>query len=221
MSAASAIRVLVVEDEPWFRESLRGVLDWKDSGTSHAASAASGEEALSHLSSDISFDVALVDLGLPDMPGHEVIRAIRNQRPATSCVALTVFDDSPTILQAIRAGAHGYLLKSSSVEHVLAGIRAAAEGGAPMTPSIARVVVDALRDYHGAPAQADHGFDLLTRRERDVLAMLAKGMSYEETGDALGIRLGTVQGHVKRIYRKLQVCSKAEAAALAQRVGLI
>ena len=213
------VRVLVVEDERWVRESLEHALGWNDRALCHAGSAATAAEALRLVESGLAFDVALVDLGLPDLPGAELIARLRALRPSAIAVVFTVYDDAPHLLAALRAGAQGYLLKSSSVEKVLNGLREAAQGGAPMTPSIARMVIDALREQ--IPGDCADDAARLTPREKEVLVLLAKGQTYAAVSSALSIGLGTVQGHVKRIYEKLSVDSKAEAATAAQRMGLI
>lgn len=214
------VRVLIVEDERWVRESLEHALGWNDRALRHAGSASTAAEALRLVETGLAFDVALVDLGLPDMPGAELIARLRALRPGAITVVFTVFDDAPHLLSALRAGAQGYLLKSSSVEKVLSGLREAAHGGAPMTPSIARMVIEALREQIPGAECADDAARL-TPREKEVLVLLAKGQTYAAVSHALSIGLGTVQGHVKRIYEKLSVDSKAEAATAAQRMGLI
>ncbi len=120
------------------------------------------------------------------------------------------------MLAAIRAGAHGYLLKEWTPTQIVNAIRSAAVGGAPMSPSIARLVLESLRER----TQDDEGPEL-TGREREVLALLCEGRTYREVGAALEIAVGTVQTHVKMIYGKLEVASKAELAAVAFRRGLI
>jgi DNA-binding NarL/FixJ family response regulator len=216
----SDLRVLIVEDERWVRESLEHALGWNDRALALAGSAATAKEALTLVERGLHFDVALVDLGLPDMPGADLIARLRKLRPSTVAVVFTVYDDAPHLFSALRAGAQGYLLKSSSVEKVLQGLREASEGGAPMTPSIARMVIEALREQ--APGrESPDDTARLTAREKEVLVLLAKGQTYSAVSNALSIGLGTVQGHVKRIYEKLSVDSKAEAATAAQRMGLI
>ena len=218
---ARPVKVLVVEDDEWLRDAVQHAIEWPNTGLVQVGSAASAVEAVDLLNGGLEPDVALVDLGLLEGSGLDVIRALRVARPQTASIVFTVRDEPAVILEAIRAGAQGYLLKSATIEVVLRGLLEAHEGGSPMTPSVARYVIDALRDQHrdGEPVRvADPP---LTRRETEVLQFLAKGMTYAETARLLGIGLGTVQGYVKRIYEKLHVDSKAEAATVAQRMGLV
>lgn len=207
------MRVLVVEDDPWVRSSVLAALGADDRVASQAFGTVA--EALRALDGGVACDVALVDLGLPDGSGLDVLRRLARDRPDAASVAFTVFDDEETVLSALRAGARGYLLKSTPVGDLPGLLREAQGGGAPMTPVVARLVLDALVP---APQPGDEG--PLSPREREVLRLLARGHTYAAAGQALGIGLGTVQGHVKSIYHKLQVASKAEAALAAARLGL-
>lgn len=215
-------RVLLVEDSDWVREGLELAVGESAGGLTLAASTARGQQALALVADGPAFDVALVDIGLPDISGVHVIRAIAERYPEAVSIAFTVFDDAETVMDVVRAGARGYLLKSSTAPQVIEGLQAAAQGGAPMTPRVARIVVDAL--HRPAVAQCSTEKEIvrgLTDREREVLQMLATGVTYAQTAELLGIRLGTVQSHVKKIYAKLQVDSKTEAATVAQRAGLV
>lgn len=218
-SAGSVVSVLIVEDDAWMRDSLERALAWPSSRLSLAASAATGRQALTLIRGGLEADVALVDIGLPDMSGSEVLRVLRREAKGTVPVVFTVQDDPHTIFEAIRCGALGYLLKSAGIQDVLDGLVAAATGGSPMTPSIARLVIEALGKADDL--DCDPEVEKLTPRETEVLTLLGKGLTYPRVAEVLGIGLGTVQGHVKRIYEKLQVNSKAEAATTAQRMGLL
>ena len=209
--------VLVVEDEGWLREDLARLLARAGSETRLAAACPDGKSAIRFAATG-RFDVALVDLGLPDRPGAEVIAELRRLRPAAVLLAFTIFDDAPSVFAALRAGARGYLLKTMPIDRLVAAIHEAHAGGAPMTPTIARFVVDALVEKPAAPTEP--ALPALTPREAEVLAFLARGITYAEVASALGIGLGTVQSHVKRIYEKLEISSKAEAAALAVKLGI-
>ncbi len=160
-------------------------------------------------------DVALVDLGLPDGNGAELFSKIRALNPGAGIVAFTVFDDAPRVFATLRAGARGYLLKSTPLDELPGALAEVAEGGAPLSPTIARMVLDAFAP--STPAKPPP----LSPREREILGLLALGHTYPDVGRALGIRLGTVQGHVKALYEKLRVASKAEAAVEALKLGLV
>ncbi len=208
------LALFVVEDEPRLAASLLEVLSHVPELTV-AAVTTDVRSAIKQLKSGSTFDVALVDLGLPDGSGVEVVAAMRRLRPSAVPLAFTVFDDAPTVFQAIWAGARGYVLKSTPAARLVEMIREAHSGGAPMTPSIARLVVEKLA------AERTNDASRLSPREREVLVLLAKGVSYPGIAEMLGIGLGTVQGHVKRIYEKLEISSKAEAATLAAKWGLV
>jgi DNA-binding NarL/FixJ family response regulator len=208
------LRVLLVEDEPQIRKSVDELL--RRDPAIETVVAARGRDALAH-ATRAAPDVALVDLGLPDLPGIEVIAALRRIAPASTAVVLTVFDDASTILAALRAGARGYLLKSTPPERVVPSLREARAGGMPLAPAVASLVVEHLLRGEAVVAEEEP----LTARETELLGLLARGATYAECATALGIGVGTVQGYVKSIYGKLDVSSKAEAAVAAVRLGLI
>lgn len=213
------ISVLVVEDDAWLRGDLTKLIAREGSGMRLAAACEDGRSATQYVRSGGAFDVALIDLGLPDGPGAEVIAALRRLRPEAALLAFTVFDDAPNVVAALKAGASGYLLKSTPFERLLPAIEEALAGGAPMTPAIVRLVVAALVGK-SETNDDEPRLSTLTRRESETLAYLAKGVTYAEIAGLLDISLGTVQSYVKSIYRKLEVSSKAEAAAIAVRSGL-
>jgi DNA-binding NarL/FixJ family response regulator len=206
--------VLVVEDDASLREDLVFLINHGGSSFRVVEAAGTAAEALQK-APDRAIEVALVDLGLPDRPGVELIERLVALRPGLTVVALTLFDDAPTVLAAMRAGAQGYLLKSTPPGRLLEALREACEGGSPLTASVARVLVEALRSPGG-----DEVIAPLSEQERRVLSLLALGHTYADTARALGIGLGTVQGYVKVLYGKLGVASKAEAARAARRLGL-
>jgi DNA-binding NarL/FixJ family response regulator len=198
------MRLLIVEDDLWVRRGLASAL----AGVELAA-CGTGGEALAHPG---AFDVALVDIGLPDMSGTTVIAALR-QRGCVP-VAFTVFDDAKTVLTALRAGARGYILKSTPTERILPQLREALDGGMPLSPAVASLVVETMLSTGESERR-------LTDRETELLALLARGATYAQCASALGIGIGTVQSYVKNIYGKLDVSSKAEAAVAAVRLGLV
>lgn len=211
-------RLLIVEDNAWVRQSAHELLS--AGGFTVVAALDAVAPALRVLADGLQVDAALVDLGLPDGSGLEVMEALRRALPHAVIVAFTVVDDPPTIFEALRAGARGYLLKSTAPARLADLMQEAIDGGAPMSAPVARLVVESFR--HEPIASADRAaVDRLTPRELEVLVLLAKGMSYPEVARLLGVGLGTVQSYVKTIYGKLEVSSKAEAATIATRLGLV
>lgn len=228
------IRVAVVEDDSMQRALSVQVLG--AAGDMLVVGAyETGRGALAELTKGLrQVDVVVIDLGLPDLPGAEVARQLTALGDAPEIVVLTAHGERAMALEALKAGATGYLLKGSPSDLVEA-VRVAARGGSAIAPAIARYLLDEVRvPLHDGPhtlrdiGRMENGdFPLrgderpsLTRREREVLALLAKGATYEDAARLLGISLGTVQSHVKSLYRKLEVSSKAEAAAEAVRRGL-
>lgn len=163
--------------------------------------------------------LALIDLGLPDGSGVQLIEALRRRCPDCLCVVATVFDDDAHLFPALRAGAQGYVLKDQSHDTLADMLRGIAAGQPPLSPSIARRLLSHFRLPAAAPAQADD--EPLTARESEVLQLVAKGLTVQDTAEALGLSRHTVSGYLKDVYRKLAVSSRAEATLEAARRGLI
>lgn len=213
------IRVAVVEDDPAFCnafvEAIREAGDAEFAGM--AATCAGGLALLR----EAPADVLLVDLGLPDGSGIEVIRAAQAAWPGCSVVVTTAFGDEQHVLQAIEAGAAGYLLKDTAPRDVMDEIRSVHRGGSPISPLIARRVLHLLRD-RAVPVVEDAGSAVaLSGRETQVLELVAKGFAYEEIAQRIGVSRHTVLTFVRRIYAKLEVHSKMEAVNEARRKGLL
>lgn len=208
------IRLLVVEDDPHVRADLVALVADR-SELALAESFGAAEPALEAVTSGrLTIDVALVDLGLPRMSGIELIRRLKTAAPTVEILVLTSLQNDESVLGAIRAGASGYLLKDISPDELAAAVLQVRAGGSPMSPGIARRVLAELR---GPLTTAEAP---LSAREREVLELLTKGASYPEIGRMLTISLSTVQTHIRAIYRKLEVGTKAEAAAEAFRRGM-
>jgi DNA-binding NarL/FixJ family response regulator len=162
-------------------------------------------------------DVLLVDLGLPDRTGIDVIRAARQLSADTQAMVVTVFGDEKSVVSAIEAGARGYLLKDGSESEIAAAILELRAGGSPISPQIARHLLRRFQE----PAPAPQGGPSLTEREREILDGVVKGFTFSELAGLLGISTHTVITHVRHIYRKLEVRSRSEAVYEALSLGLV
>lgn len=219
---ASTTRVLIVEDDPLALRRLVQAVDLHAPDAAVSGSAATVAEALAWLAQQQP-DVLLCDLGLPDGSGIDVIRATRQRHPACDCMVVTVFGDDQHVLASIEAGAIGYLLKDETTARIAASIGELRAGGSPMSPLIARQVVNRLR---GAPAEAaarnaGPGAVVLSVRENEILDLISRGYTYAETARYLGLSVHTVQSHIKNIYGKLAVRSRGEAVFEAAKLGLL
>lgn len=207
---------LVVEDlddaRSWLREALKQA--FPGIRVTEAGSLAEARAA----SRDALPDIALIDLGLPDGSGAELIAEIHQRDPGVLTIVTTIFDDDEHLFGALRAGAAGYLLKDQSRTDLVAMLAGIHAGYPPLSPSIARKLLQVFQAPPEAPAPADHA---LTPREQEVLTLIAKGYSVARVAELLGITRNTAAGHVKLIYRKLDISSRAEAALEATRHGLI
>ncbi|CAM3017526.1 response regulator transcription factor [Cupriavidus taiwanensis] len=222
---ASTTRVLIVEDDPLALRRLVQAVDLHAADAAVSGCAASVAEALAWLAQHQP-DVLLCDLGLPDGSGIDVIRNARERYPACDCMVVTVFGDDQHVLASIEAGAIGYLLKDETTDRIAASIGELRAGGSPMSPLIARQVVNRLR---GAPAEAaareaagaGAGAVVLSVRENEILDLISRGYTYAETARYLGLSVHTVQSHIKNIYGKLAVRSRGEAVFEAAKLGLL
>lgn len=166
-------------------------------------------------------DVLLVDLGLPDGSGLDVIDNVKQRDPACEIMVVSVFGDEDNVLAAIEAGASGYLLKDMLAEPFLTAIRELRAGGSPISPSIARILLARARPARPVDHAANsEGIDL-GDREAQILGLVAKGFNFGEIGRLLGISTNTVKTHIYRIYRKLSVHSRGEAVFEAKKLGLL
>jgi len=205
------IAVAVVEDNAALRDSLAQLVD--GSGDMRCVGAFSDAEEFLRQARLCGPQVVLMDIGLPGMSGVEALHRLRQILPETDVLMLTVYDDDKRVFEAVCAGASGYMLKKTEPAQILQAIRDIRHGGAPMTPKIARRVLEMFRD---TPPAADVSSQL-SPREEDVLNALVEGLSYKMIADRLYISIDTVRSHIKHIYEKLHVNSKAQAIALALR----
>jgi DNA-binding NarL/FixJ family response regulator len=204
---AGALTVGVVEDDARIRWSLSEIIDDEDD-LECVGTFASAEEALVHLPK-LKPQVVLMDVNLPGMTGIECVRRLVPKCPGVQVVMLTVREDSDIIFDSLAAGASGYLLKPPSAEQLVAAIRDVFAGGAPMTTSIARKVVQSFNRTAASATEAEK----LSPREVEVLELLVKGLAYKEVAAELSISYSTVQRHIESIYRKLHVHSRSHAVA--------
>lgn len=203
----SAITVAIVEDDSRIRTSLEEILG-DDDRLQCVGVCGSAEEALDTLPG-LSPKVVLMDVNLPGMNGVECVKRLTTLLKDCQIIMLTVREDSDIIFKSLAAGASGYLLKPPRADDLVSAVRDVFAGGAPMTASIARRVV---QSFNQAAPSAKEGEEL-TRREQDVLERLVKGFTYKETAADLGISYSTVQSHIEKIYKKLHVHSCAQAVA--------
>jgi DNA-binding NarL/FixJ family response regulator len=205
----AALEVVLIEDLRDLREGLAILIDGSP-GLRCVHSYRTMEEALAEIGG-VRADVILTDLGLPGISGVEGIGLLRERLPEVPILALTIHDTNDRVFAALCAGASGYLLKTIPPEKLLESIREAAEGGAPMSPVIARRVVALFREFQ-PPVHADYH---LTPQETEVLRLLVDGHLKKTAARTMGISIHTVSFHLKNIYEKLQVHSKSEAVAKA------
>jgi DNA-binding NarL/FixJ family response regulator len=210
----TALRVLVVDDHPLFRFGLCAALAQRDDIE------VVGEAAGGHVAIDIATatkpDVIVMDLHLPDLGGVEATRAITNSNPQVGVLVLTMFDDSESVFNAMRAGARGYLLKGAEPEELVRAVQAVARGEAIFGQSIAAQV---LRYFNGLNASTV-SFPELTAREREVLELIAAGRNNTEIAQVLSLSGKTVRNHVSIIFAKLRVADRAQAIVRAREAGL-
>jgi DNA-binding NarL/FixJ family response regulator len=203
---------LIVEDQADARQWIEAALRERFPDTEvHTATTLAGGRAEVARS---SFDLALIDIGLPDGSGIDLIHDINRTSPATLAVVTTVFSDDEHLFAALRAGAQGYVLKDDSRERLSELLRDIVAGQPPLSPSIARRL---LNHFQAEPPSEV----ALTERERDVLTLLAKGFTVAKVADLLDITRNTAAGYAKAVYRKLNVSSRAEATLEATRRGLV
>src|SRR5579862_3780919 len=211
------ISVSIVEDDAPVRKILAGWIQGAE-GFECRSEHRSGEMALAHLPEQ-NPDIVLMDINLPGMSGIECVRRLKPTLAKTQFLMLTVYEDPDHIMDALKAGATGYLLKQTPHEELMAALKGVYAGGSPMTGSIARKLVLSFQKP-SAQSLPRENVDL-TPREREVLELLARGYLYKEIADALQISTPTVNTHIRRIYEKLHVQSRGSAVAKYLKISAI
>jgi DNA-binding NarL/FixJ family response regulator len=215
----AALSILVVEDDDQTREYFASTLEAGGNAT-RVDRAPTFRAGLRLLSTDAP-DVMLVDIGLPDGNGIDLIRHARKNSPQTLSMVITVFGDESSIIGALEAGARGYLLKSEGPDDLRRSVSQLLGGGAPISPAIARHL---LKRFGGAADTVERppkDGPRLTRREREVLQLVVRGYTYQNVADSLGISRHTATSHIRAIYRKLEVRSRSEAVFEALSRGIV
>lgn len=205
------IRVMLADDHAAIRMGLEELLR-QQADLDFVGAAANGLEAVA-LAATAEPDVVLMDLSMPELGGLEATRRILAARPETRVVILTTFSDRKDVLEAIDAGAVGYLLKDGDLDEVVRGIRAAAAGDSPLAPRAAQVIVSARMNRRPV--------DILTKREREVLVLVAEGMLNKQIAQRLGITEPTVKAHLTSLFQRIGVTDRTQAALWAERNGVL
>lgn len=211
-------RVVLVEDDPNTRKRIKIAVEQHPEliVIASVGSCADARKVIHKCKPD----VLLVDLGLPDGHGTEIIRLTQTTLPKTEIMVITVFGDEQNVLSAIQAGATGYLLKDGDADYIGQSIKQMINGGSPISPTIARYLLKQYRTTVNTEC-AESEIPYLTNREKEVLNLVTKGFSYAEIATTLELSVNTVNSHIKNIYKKLSVNSRGEAVFEAAQLGLI
>ncbi|HEX5157031.1 MAG TPA: response regulator transcription factor [Ktedonobacterales bacterium] len=209
------LRIMIADDHPVFRFGLRALLQVED-GLIVAGEATTGEEAIA-LATTLRPDVVLMDINMPGVNGIEATRRILDVSPESGVLIITMFEDDASVFAAMRAGARGYLLKGAAGDETIRAIRAVSEGEAIFSPSVARRVI---QYFQAPPISKPHAFPELTDREREVLQLIAQGLTNAAIAERLTVSPKTARNHVSNIFSKLQVAGRAEAIIRARDAGL-
>ena len=229
------IRLYVIEDQPKILKNQLKLLEAFDE-VEIVGTALSGEEALEELNAmEQKPDVILCDLGLPQMSGIDVTRKVKKDHPSVEILIFTIFDEEDKVLEAVKAGASGYLLKGAEAKKIVDSIKEVRQGGSVIQPSLARALLRHFRMPESGPpppgslrteddkaeANAANGRRALTERELECLQIIAKGLSNNEAAQVLGLSKATIRTHLEHIYQKLDVTNRVEAVTEGIRQGII
>lgn len=204
-SDSPAIKVSIVDDDEGIRSSLASLIR-RAPALKFIGDYANAEIALRQIPKNLP-DVVLMDINMPGMKGFECVRQLKAQLPKVQFLMLTVYEDSDSLFNSLKAGASGYLLKRTATKNLIEAIRDVHAGGSPLSPQLARRVVM----FFNEPADKRDGMANLTAGEREFLEQLAKGYAYKEIADRMHISIDTVRSYVRTVYEKLHVHSRTEA----------
>ena len=213
------LRVLIVDDDDLMRAGLRAVLS-SDETVDVVAEAANGYEAVERIRR-IQPDVVLMDVRMPNMDGIAATRKITSAVPLTKVLILTTFEDDEYVFGALSAGASGFLLKRTQPEQLIAAIHTVAAGDSLLSPSVTRTVIDRMARHPRPDPAADRRLHQLTPREREVLKLVARGLSNAEIADVLVVEESTIKTHMKRILAKLDLRDRVQAVVMAYETGMV
>lgn len=208
------IRIAMVEDNTRLRKSLAALIDAEGCMVC-VGSFGSGEDAVEKMGA-LMPDVVVMDIHLPGMTGIECVSRLRKQLKTAKFLMLTAYEEDADVFQSILAGAHGYLLKHTEPDRLIAAIREVANGESPMSGSVARRLMDHYRVTQANPAAGAEPPQALTTREQEIVELLAQNLMYKEIASILNVSFATVRTHVEHIYQKLHVRSRAEAVSIFQ-----
>lgn len=205
------IRVLQIDDHTLFRQGIRTLLA-AESDIEVAGEAPNAADGVAS-ARELRPDVVLMDIGMPGMSSFEATRQIRKERPETRVLFLSMYDDEDYLAECVEIGASGYVLKDSPADQLTTAIREAHRGGSYLSPRLLTKLVDGFRSGHGAPMQPRFG--TLTKREREILKMLAEGKSVKEIASEFDLSVKTVEAHKFNLMRKLDIHNKAQLVQYA------
>jgi DNA-binding NarL/FixJ family response regulator len=212
----SSIRALIVDDHPVTREGLRTALELSEEAVVVVGEAASGEEAIDQVR-QLEPDVVFMDVRMPGMDGIEATRRIREAAPDTKVILITIDESRGAISEAIQAGVSGYLLKDASADALVDAAKNAVEGNAVIHPQLTKTFIEEARIADAGEPKAP----ALSKREREILQKVADGGTTRQVATELGISPHTVKTHLERIFEKLAANDRAQAVAIAIRMGIV
>jgi len=210
--------IVLADDHPLLRKALRDLLE-KDTAFEIVGEASDGEEAV-NLAADIMPDVVIMDISMPNLDGLQATQQIKARCPNVAVLVLTVHTDDECILDILKAGAAGYLVKSAFGDEVIHAVRAVATGDMVLSPAIGQRLLKQAARFPTRPVHLEAG-EKLSARELEVLKLTARGLSNKDVASSLGIKLRTVKGHLADIFSKLRVASRTEAVIAGLQAGFL